>query len=276
MTERTNNDAVIELATEAATRKPIVLSDMDGDMGVLAIPLPPEWELETVDTEQWAERPRRSKGTISVHDATGFARAVRQRADVETVALYANEETRQLVAVLNDDDVDQADWRDHRVELQLRPRPEWVHWKRLDGRYVEQEPFAEHIEHGLAELVSPPAADALQIAQTFNATISARFKSGTRLRDGSTQFQYEEDVEASAGLLTIPETLVLRLAPFFGADVVDITARFRFRLKAGTLTLGYLLNRPDEVERAAFASVLTTVAADLGLEPIAGVAPTPR
>lgn len=293
MPDRTDTDAVIELANEHATRKPIVLSDMDGDMGVLAVPLPPGWTLAQVDTEPWAERPRRPKGTIQVHDAAGFTRSVRRRAvhmiggdnDGLDLVLYANEETKQLVAVLNDDAATAsdlvADWRDYRVELALRPRPEWTHWKGADGKYLEQEPFAEHIEHGLPELVSPPAADALELAQTFTATIGARFKSGTRLATGVTQFTYEEEVDAKAGasgLLDIPTELVLNVAPFFGAPKYEVTARFRYRLPrgGGSLTLGYLLNRPGDVERAAFNDVVTAVATELGVDPVAGVAPAAR
>lgn len=283
MPDRTDTDATIEIAQAAMAHTPLHLGG-DSESPVVAVPLPPGWTAATIDTEQWAAAPRRARGTVQVHDADSFARAVRQRAAIDEVALYANEETKQLIAVLNDDLVDSSgdqvpDWRDHRVELSLRARPEWTHWRSIDGRYIDQEAFAEHIERGLPELVAPAAAEALEIAQTFQATVSARFKQGSRLRDGAQQFQYEEDIEASAGssgLLTIPDQLVIRVAPFFGATAVDVSARFRFRLKAGELSLGYLLDRPDEVERTAFSNIVDTVGTDLGRGPIMGVAPSAR
>lgn len=279
------NDAEVvrDLATENATRAPIRVAEHE-DAPVLAVALPPEWTLEQVDTEQWAERPRRPRGSVHVHNSDGFIRSVRRRAaggngDLDVV-LYANEETKQLVAVLNDDTASAgemvADWRDYRIELQNRPRPEWTHWKKLDGQYVDQERFAEHIEEGLAELVSPPAADALEIAQTFQATVGTRFASGTRLPTGVRQFVFEESIDARAGELQIPERLVLNVAPFFGAPKYEVTARFRFRLRSGELTLGYLLDRPDDVERAAFNDIVDAVSAELVVDPIAGAAPAAR
>lgn len=283
MPDRTDTDATIEIAQAAVPRSGIPLGGTM-EVPVAALPLPPDWTAETVDAEQWAAAPRRARGTVEVHDAVSFARAVRQRAIVDEVTIYTDEDRKALVAILNDDQVNDdgdqsAAWRDYRVLLALRPRPEWTHWRSIDGQYVNQETFAEHIERGLPELVAPPAAEALEIAQTFQANVAAKFRQGSRLRDGAQQFTYEEEIDASAGgggLLTIPEVLVIRVAPCFGADQVDVEARFRFRLRSGELTLGYLLDRPDEVERTAFTNVVDKVVADLALDPIMGVAPSPR
>lgn len=286
MAELTEAEVVRDLAFQTKAGQVATIAGGD-EVPVVGVALPPEWTLEQVDTEQWAERPRRPKGTVHVHNAEGFVRSVRRRAagldaTAFDVVLYADEETKQLVAVLNDDTASAgemvADWRDYRVALANRPRPEWTHWKSLDGQYVDQERFAEHIERGLAELVSPPAADALEIAQTFQATVGTRFGSGIRLQTGVRQFTFEESIDARAGELQIPERLVLNVSPFFGAPKYEVTARFRFRLRAGELSLGYLLDRPDEVERAAFNDIVTAVAGELDLEEtlVAGAAPAPR
>lgn len=279
----TEAEVVRDLTNESKAGQPVSVGGTV-EIPVVSVPLPEGWTAQVTDTEQWATTPRRAKGTVHVHDADSFARAVRQRAMVDEVAVYADEDRKQLVAVLNDDlvgtdGVQVPDWRDYRVELQLRPRPEWTHWRKIDGEYVDQETFAEHIEHGLPELVQPAAAEALEIAQTFQANVSARFKQGSRLRDGAQQFTYDEEIDATAGqggLLTIPQELVIRVAPYFGADAVDVRARFRFRLRSGQLTLGYLLDRPDEVERTAFNHVASTVVESLGLVVLAGVAPAAR
>jgi uncharacterized protein YfdQ (DUF2303 family) len=283
----TDAEVIRDLATARAAGMHLPLVDHD-DAPVVTTIVPTGWDLETLDTEQYAERPRRPRGTVQVHDAAGFIRSVRRRAAGTPTAggwdvvLYANEETKQLVAVLNDDAATTgemvADWRDYRVELALRPRPEWKHWRKLNEQYVDQEAFAEHVELGLAELIAPPAAEALEIAQTFQATVGTRFGSGIRLQTGVRQFTFEETVDAHAGELQIPEELVLAVAPFYGAPKYEVRARFRFRLRAGELRLGYLLNQPDEVERAAFNDVVTAVANDLDLEEslVAGIAPSAR
>lgn len=276
MPERTDTDAIAELATGAAD--PVVVEGFDQtDRSPRYIALPPGWVSDVHDPERTAATPRRPVGTVQVHDAASFAAAVtlRQSDDPGTVpVVYADEENLALVAVLNDDQAGIAGWRDHRVELALRKTVEWQHWRNGDDRLLEQEAFAEFIEAGLGEIVSPSAADMLDLAQTFQASTSGRFKAGNRLATGVRQFVYEEEVDASAGTggtLGIPETIELAVRPFYGSDRYRVDARFRYRLRSGELTLGYKLDRPHEVERSAFTAVRDGVAEALtGIEVIAG------
>lgn len=144
----------------------------------------------------------------------------------------------------------------------LRRTPEWQAW--LDGQGLgPQVRFAERIEDGLPEIADPAAATMLEIAQTFHAATSATFQSGNRLTDGRTQFAYLEDVKASAGskpgTVEIPETFTIVVRPFIGAEPYKVTARLRYRLKGGELTIGYTLVRPNEVELDAFRAVASVV-----------------
>ncbi len=219
-----------------------------------------EWQ--TVDiSDQHREQPRRSRGTVDVHDGASFALAVQQRG---TAVVYADEEKLTLVAVLNDDFDGAPGWRDHRVGLALRSTSEWKGWKGGQG-LGDQQRFAERIEDGGPEIVDPAAAVMMEMAQTFHASVDTKFRSGTRLSTGQTQFLYEEDVKGTAGAepgtITIPETFTLGVAPFIGAQPYEVTARLRYRLRAGDLQIGYFLVRPEDVERDAFLAVLADVAA---------------
>lgn len=234
------------------------------------------------DIERFQAAPYRRQGTVVVHDAAGFAAAVTQRLGAPgdgvafRPAVYADEENKRLVAVLNDDSVDGAGWRDMRVELALRPTPAWTFWKHGSGDMMDQENFAAHVEEGRLELVTPAPAEMLELAQTFQATTAAKFHQGSRLADGRRQFQYDEELEAQAGTtgqVIIPSILELGITPFYGADRFVVTALFRFRLQGPKLTLGYILDRPYDIERAAFNKVVDAVAESLAVAPIAGVAP---
>lgn len=238
---------------------------------------PPEWTVDTLDHEHLADKPRRAIASVAVRDAAGFAAAVGQRR-YQAVALYADDETMALTAILNDDYGQVAGWRDNRVALALRRTPEWTHWKSKDGQMLDQKAFALHIEDGLHEVVEPAAADMLDLAQTFEATTSAKFKGGQRLKSGERQFVYEEEIDATGGTgqVAIPDTFTLRVAPFYGSPPVAIVARFRFTLRANVLQLGYKLDRPAEVERAAFAATVEEVEKALDLIAIAGIAPAAR
>jgi len=216
----------------------------------------------TVDlTDQYADAPRRARGTVSVHDGASFVTAITQRGEA---VVYADEEKLALVGVLNDDFADAPGWRDHTVSLALRPTNEWAAWKAGSGQIGSQEVFARRIEDGLPEIVSPDGATMLELAQTFHASTETKFRSGIRLADGQTQFLHDEDIKASAGAkpgtITIPDTFTLGVAPFIGAVKYEVTARLRYSLKQGQLSIGYVLVRPEDVERDAFNAVLADVA----------------
>lgn len=303
MTEtRTDVDAIAELASTAAIngeKAPPAWTDLDPDTGevegsLAVFAIPEGHALASIDTELLGAMPRRAIGIVKVHDAAGFARAIRQRAtkardgDVEAaspynVAIYADEEAKALVAILNDDvvvgDDEFAGWRDHRVELALRPRPEWVHWTGGSDKDMDQAKFALHIEKGLDELRDPNPADMLDLAQHFQATTSGRFAQGNRLAGGKRELLWSENADVTAGengTLSVPEELILDVRPFYGSDKWEVRARFYYRLIDGKLTMGYRLVRPHDVEAAAFKSIVDGVETELAATIIAGQAPGAR
>ena len=219
--------------------------------------------------DQWIERdvrpvaagPRRAIGTVQVHTAASFLDAI-QRLTITPPTVYVDEDAMSLTAVLNDDDAGGNGWRDHRVALALRRTPPWEAWLKGQG-LGDQQRFAERIEDGELEIVAPTPAEMLELAQTFHATTEAKFKSGTRLSSGQTQFVYEEEVKATGGVspgsITIPERFSIKVRPFVGSDPFGVEARFRYRLKGGDLQMGYELIRAEDVEREAFLDVVKLV-----------------
>lgn len=142
-------------------------------------------------------------------------------------------------------------WGDHVVALQLKLTNAWTHWGSRDNKLVLQEEFAEHIEDGLSEIVSPAGADLLEIVQTIKGATNATWSSGKRLANGQVQFGYVEETTAKAaasGQFEIPETFVLGIAPFDGEDPQGLRARLRYRApRDGKLQIGYKLDRPEEL-----------------------------
>lgn len=274
---RTEADAIAELAGHEPQYVPY-----DEAKAVADILLPPEWTRETVDLERYLDTPRRTLGTVTVHTADGFAQAFANLAFTDGeggVNIYADEEKMSLVAVLNDDVPGTAGWRDHRISLQLRPTEEWAAWKAIDRQLVEQARFAEHVEDRLGDITAPDSATVLEMAQTFEATASAQFRGGARLKSGARSLTYTEEVDAAAGQggsIEVPDRLELAIAPFLGAPRYAVTARFRFKVEREGLKLGVVLDRPAEVERQAFRAFRDEVVARVDLAPIAGVAPATR
>jgi uncharacterized protein YfdQ (DUF2303 family) len=219
--------------------------------------------------EKFAERPRRATGQYTAATVEAFNAYVNEHLDPTATTVWVHPTEGTIVAILNDhgDGQDAPAWRDWKVTLDLRHTDEWLHWKKRDGVLGGQEDFAEHIEDGLTEIVSPAGADLLEIAQTFHATSSAQFRQAIRLQDGRTQFRYDEEVDARAGTsgeLAIPQEIKLVLSPYVGEPAVELIARLRYRVSGGNLRIGYKLDRPERVVRSALEDVAERIEAQFG------------
>ncbi|SDC45312.1 DUF2303 family protein [Nocardioides lianchengensis] len=214
--------------------------------------------------EGYAPHPIRKKGTVFVQDAPSFIEYLAKHGLPET-EVFADLGKMQLVGVINahaEADVDNTDrpgglagHRDHRVVLELVQTDAWKAWRALDKKALTQEQFAEHLEDRANDVVTPDAATMLEIASSLIATTGVDFKSAVRLGDGQVQLRYEETTQARAGEggdLEIPQTFTIAVAPFEGADPVELIARFRYRITSGRLSLFYALLNPDDIVRAAF------------------------
>lgn len=256
--------AVIDTAIRSA--EPHELDEAGQLVGVV---VPDGGRLELVDvTARLAghqPEPARASGTYKTATVQSFIDITR-RHESTTLTVWVHPTSGRVVAVLNDHGPSQdPEWGDHRAELQLLHTEEWQRWAKHDGKLLDQESFAEHIQDGLTEIASPPGAELLEIAQTMQGTTSAAWKAGVRLADGQVQIGYTEQADATAGRdgqLAIPTEFQLVLAPFVGEDVVAMDAHLRWRVRGGNLHIGYKLDNPQRVLRDA----LEKVAARLGEE----------
>lgn len=205
--------------------------------------------------------PPRKAGTTTVRDATSFLAYWTKHHDDDS-EVYADADRLTITAVLDAHTADGARWSGHRLGLSLRETDAWKQWLARDGKLMDQETFAEFIEDHLPELLQPPAADMLEIAQSFQANTKVDFQSATRLSSGQRKFQYVETGTTKAGQkgeLEVPEQFVVGVVPFEGSTGYKLTARLRHRITPSGLQLGYKLERPDEVRKTAFADVLKAI-----------------
>lgn len=218
--------------------------------------------------EKDAAHPIRKTGTVYVQDAGSFITYIEKHGLPET-EVYADLAGMKLVGVINAhaeamDQVEQAAGHgDHRVVLELVHTDAWKAWVGRDKRPQSQEQFAEHLEDRANDVIDPDAATMLEIASSLIATTGVDFKSALRLSDGQVQFRFEETTQARAGEngeLEIPQTFTIAVAPFEGADPVELQARFRYRITSGNLSLFYALLNPDDIVRAAFVEYVDVVA----------------
>lgn len=215
--------------------------------------------IESFDLEEYMPSPFRMEGTYRPATVDSLISHVERHFDPDHTTIWVHPTSGQIIAIFNDASAKgDTGWRDHRSRLDMQHTPEWLYWLRRDGQLLTQLDFAEHIENGVKEIVEPPAADMLELAQSFHATQAGSFRSAHRLQDGTVQVQYDETVDAVAGRsqeIPIPQTFTLAIAPFLGEEPYKVTARLRYRLNSGKLTLGYRLERPADVVRDALDHV---------------------
>jgi uncharacterized protein YfdQ (DUF2303 family) len=274
MAEETEAQVIADTATAAATPH-----ELDTEV-IHSVVVPNGAKVEILDLEKHRKSPFDKRGAVTLFQGESLTAYVNRHKDDQT-QIYADVEAASIVAVLNDHGpvATVPGWADHRATLKLRTTPEWERWIRNDGNLLNQVAFAELIEVGYLDIVEPPAADMLELAQTFQARSKAEFRSATVLQSGQRQLRYEETIDAKAGTtgqIEIPPFFTLGIAPFEGTDPYRIKALLRYRLSEGHLSIGYILERPQDVLRSAFADIVGEVAETTSVEPLYGAAPAPR
>ncbi|GGS88280.1 DUF2303 family protein [Nonomuraea spiralis] len=283
MTEviRTENDAIIEIAEEAARAQaePAVLAPGT----IYAFPTERGPEIVDLAADGYLRRlpaPARKQGLTVVEDVASFQAYYTKHGD-EDSETFVNIDSRAITAVLNAHSQEGPRWGDHRLILRLRTTNAWAEWIANDRKWLSQREWAEFVEDHLADIREPAAAEMLEIASTFQAKTTVKFSSATRLSSGDANLVWEETTDAAAGAkghLKVPtefkiavRCLELPVAEGEDPTFYAIAARFRFRVeRGGELRVQYLLDDPDAKLRDAVLDVVQQVERGLGIEVLRG------
>lgn len=219
--------------------------------------------LHTIDTDKYAAAPRHTEASRVVTDAASFATYVNRHRTPGT-EVFAHTNSASVVAVIDSHEGWEGEpgWQKHRLTLKLEHSKPWAAWAAMDGKWFDQEEFAEFLENRYSEVIEPSPAQMIDIATSFEAKKGVDFKAGFRGESGEVRLQFEETVKAKAGQkgeLEIPKKIQLALRPYVGGPVYSIWANFRYRITANGLRLGFILERPENVLDAAFADVVTDI-----------------
>jgi uncharacterized protein YfdQ (DUF2303 family) len=226
--------------------------------------------IETVDLtgDQYRNAPKRKTGTTNVRDVDSFLAFYAKHSDDQS-EIYADRRAGTVTAILDANTSGGPRWADHRVRLNLTHTDAFAAWAGISGKQLGQTAFAEFIEDHRSDVQAPAAADLLELAQDFQATTKATFRSGTVLKNGQRTITFVEQIDATAGKngeLTVPDTLELAVAIFEGAKVADaLTARLRYRIGTdGKLALVVILDKLTDVVNGAFEGVIDEISDGLG------------
>jgi uncharacterized protein YfdQ (DUF2303 family) len=226
--------------------------------------------IDVADLERFLEAPRLARGGAVHVDPSGFAEYTKRLTNDHTT-VWADADRHRIDAVFNDHaGPELPGWRDHTATLRAQLDDDWTAWADRSGKLGSQEAFAEFLEEHYPAIdgdKGPSAADMLEVASTFQARRSASFERATRLQSGDVQLKWNETTTATAGTkgtVEVPTQFVVRLRPYRGVDPVRVVCLLRYRIRDGSLAIGYQMQRRDEVLRAAFDALADTVATGLG------------
>jgi len=269
----TDNSAMeIALRAGAALARPVLPRLGAGDVEPYAV-VPVGHTLEGL-ARFIPEKPRRTRQTVKLSDLRSFVVYVARFRDPERSLIYTQEARLTATAILDHPAPGQPDWGQHRAVFTLTPTPAWTAWLGVNGRRFGQVEFAEWVENHLPDIADPTGGVLLEMVKQLDIRKAVQFESSIRLDNGQTQLTYVETVTGSQAksTATIPETFILGLIPFEGADQYKLTARLRYRLTEGKVALWFELLRPGDVVRDAWSRVVEQIGA-AGAVPILGGEP---
>ncbi|AQG98311.1 phosphopentomutase [Burkholderia sp. KK1] len=247
--------AILAAGTSLAGPQKSLLND-----GIPFVVVPEGYRVEPlVDRD---ENPARASGTVKLRDAASFISYFNRQKRSESL-IYASLDPARILGVIDDhreygtlqDEHDGANWRAYRVEFPVPASREWKTWTGKDRQPMSQLELAELIEDNLPDIVSPDGSTMLSVALNFEASKEGNFVSAARLQDGSTNFVWKEDVNATGNKIAMPSQITLSIPVFENGAPYSIDARIKYRIKDGVLKIWYELIRPHKVLEVAFRAI---------------------
>ncbi len=209
--------------------------------------------------------PARKIVTVKLDDAQSFIAYWGTHREPSS-SVYASMSGPTFTAIFDEHGPTEPKYRGHRAVFSPKHSPEYETWKKSNRTpFAGNEEFALWVEDQLPDFVDPAGASMLQMASNFRVVQSASFGKAVRLHDGKTAFSYTNDVQGSSdhesGSLQIPSEFSISIPIYAGINAPKhpFSARFRYRLNGGKLSLWYELIRPHKVVEQAFADLVDSI-----------------
>lgn len=246
-------DATEVAAVHALSRMADGVQFSDGD-SIPFVVLPQDTGYQIGSLEHLLTAPRRPRGNVTLGAFQSFLDYLRDRAE-HVPPVFWTEVTAgvRFESILNYDG-----WRDSRAAYVSTYSPRWARWMGKNRVAMGQADFAQFIEDNALDVIEPDSATMIEVSRSIEARKKVNFASGIRLNNGQSELTYEETIEGTAGKgkLAIPEQFTIAIPVFVDGDPWKVTARLRYRINEGKLSLWYDLLRFTDVAEAAVTGMV--------------------
>lgn len=221
-------------------------------------------------------KPQRRRGNTVLLDEDSFISAVQFEVDMNSahVRLFGTKMPATITAVFNDEG-----YGDHTASYACPLSRQWKTWIAKNKQPMNQVDFATFIEDNRLDITAPATAEMLEIAQNISVSSTGGFKSKINRVNGNIEFGFKEETDATAGYsgtLRVPEFFTLGIPVLDGGEKWEVTARLRYRLKDGLLSLWYDLDNHERVYETAINGVWQKIEDATYTRILHGVATTGR
>jgi uncharacterized protein YfdQ (DUF2303 family) len=217
------------LAAGAAGAQHQVISD------VPVIVAPEGYNVHELDLESYQPAPKRCHGTVRLETVKSFTDYISRNLTLGQTVVFADMDSGRFTAIFNyHKDGSSPGWGDNRAVLELTPTVSWKRWMEMNERRMDQLAFADFIESNALDIVTPSAAEVMEMVSALKVNKKAAFHSVIDNRTGRQTVEYSEDTkgETTKGNLEFTGQFELALQPYRnrGVDVTPykVNARLRF------------------------------------------------
>ena len=238
--------------------------------GVPVIVAPDGYDVHKLDLEEFQLQPKRCYGTARLETVKSFLDYVNRNLTPGQTVVFADMDNGKFTAIFNySANGESPGWGDNRAVLFLTPTASWQRWVAQNGQAMNQLDFADFIESNAQDIVSPSAAEVMEMISALKVNKKATFHSVIDNKTGRQTLEYSEDTkgETTKGNIEFTGQFELALQPYRnrGIDVTPykVNARLRFTIteqggKNG-LRVHYSLVNHDLVREYAFGAELDVI-----------------
>ena len=221
------------------------------------------------EAAKWRVAPRFRNGSANVETLESFIALVNRHKD-ESSAIFANLKAERpwLRAVSDYHTLERTPrFGEHSIRYEFPLSPEFLAWRAISGKALDQTKFAEWIEDHIHELASPsPQEDSafgdtlglkfglphelVKVARGISIHAAVKVSNIQTLATGEAQMAFEEthDVKDSDRKpIKVPGLVLVSVPLFYGGDLVRLPFRLRYERVGGAVVWKFLAFRLDRI-----------------------------